>query len=98
MTRFCVHSDVFGEFRLINEALATVCTSERPLRPVDALVPKHVAPFPKVFIALRAVKRSLSRVQALVAEQLCFQAEALVALWTLKGFLASVDSLMLIQM
>lgn len=34
-----MHSDVFGKFRLVNEALATVCAGERPLGPVDALVP-----------------------------------------------------------
>ena len=85
---FRVHSHVFGQFRLVNEALAAVRTGERTVRPVDALVPEHVAPFPEVFVALRAAERPLPGVQALVAEQLRLQAEALVTLWTLEGLLA----------
>lgn len=70
-TGLCVHSDVLSKFRLINEALATVTTGKRPFWPMYALVPKHVSLFPEVFVTLRAAERSLSCVQALVAEQLC---------------------------
>ena len=85
-----MHSHVFGQFRLVNETLAAVCTGKRPVGPVDALVPEHMAPFPEVFVALGAAERPLPAVQALVAEQLRLQAEALVALWTLEGLLACV--------
>lgn len=83
-----MYSDVLGQFGLINEALPTVATGKGPLRPVDALVPEHMTPFPEVFITFGAVERSLARVQALVAEQLSLQSEALVTLGTLKRLLS----------
>lgn len=58
-TGFCVHSDVFSKFRLINEALPTVATGKGPLWPMYALVPEHVSLFPEGFVTLRAVERSL---------------------------------------
>lgn len=66
-----MYSDVFSKFRFINEALPTVTTGKWPLRPMDALVPKHVSLLSEIFVTLRAVERSLPCVQALVAEQLC---------------------------
>lgn len=89
-TGFCVHSDVFGKFGLINEALSTVTTGKWPFWPMYALVPKHVSLFPESFVTLRAVERSLPCVQALVAEQLCLQAETLVTFQTPKRLLPRV--------
>lgn len=83
-----MYSDVLSQFGLINEALPTVTTGKGPLRPVDALMPEHVTPFPEVFITFGAVERSLACVQALVAEQLSLQSEALVTLGTLKRLLS----------
>lgn len=65
-----MHSDMFREFGLINEALPTVATGKRPLRPMDALVPQHVSLLPEVLTTLGAAERPLPGVQALVAEQL----------------------------
>lgn len=89
-TGLCVHSYVLSQSRLINEALPTVPTGKEPVWLVDALVPEHLALFPKVFITFWALERSFPCVQALVAEQLCFQAETLVTFWTLKRFLSRV--------
>lgn len=67
-TGFRVYSDVFSKFRFVNEALTTITTGKWPLWPMYALVPKHVSLLSEVFVTLRAVERSLSCVQALVAE------------------------------
>lgn len=85
-----MYSDVFSKFGLINEALPTVATGKRPFWPMYALVPKHVSLFPEGFVTLGAVERSLSCVQALVAEQLCLQAETLVTFQTPKRLLPRV--------
>lgn len=89
-TGFSVHSDMFSKFGLINEALPTVATGKWPFWPMYALVPKHVSLLPESFAALRAVERSLPCVQALVAEQLCLQAETLVTFQTPKRLLPRV--------
>lgn len=85
-----MHSNVLNQFGLINETFPTVSTGKGPLRPVDALVPEHVTPFPEVFITFGAMERSLACMQALVAEQLSLQSETLVTLGTLKRLLSCV--------
>lgn len=94
-TGLCVHPDMLSQLRFIDEAFPAVITGKGPLGPMDALVPPHVTPLPKVLVTLGAAEGSLSSVQALVAEQLSLQAEALVTGGTLEGLLSSVCADML---
>lgn len=90
LTGLRMHPEVLGQLGLIEEALPAVIAGKGPFRPVDALVPPHVSPVPKVLVTLRAAEGSLPGVEALVAEQLRIQAEALVTGSTLEGLLPGV--------